>query len=111
MIQNPTDTPIPEGIYATVTIHARLVNPTTWEIFCPEWRCTMHATNLTARIAQLTAEIEAHNEQEKTGIPSWYSPDFDFNSWAEERGVTRLRKEQWPLPPKSLRNTTTNPIE
>lgn len=100
MIANPSESDYPSGIYTQITIHARLVSKDTWEIRCPEWKCVLHNRNLTNGVALLVAEIESHNEEEKTGEPGWFSKDFDFNKWAEKNGMTRLRAEQWPKAPR-----------
>lgn len=61
-MNNPADEAYAEGDYAVVTIKARRVDGV-WEVYCPEWRCTLHDKNLTRVVSGLCAEIEIHNER------------------------------------------------
>jgi hypothetical protein len=44
-------------------IKARRLPDGIWEVWCPEWKCTLHGKNATRVIACLVAEIEKNNEQ------------------------------------------------
>lgn len=99
MIENPADQPYPEGIYKSITIKARqLPGPVAvWEVFCPEWKCTLHDKNLTRCVAGLCAEIEDHNDN--TG-------NEDYNDWAEKNGLPKLKQEHWPAPRRKVFGTS-----
>lgn len=105
MITNPYEECPPCEPQRTVTIKARELDNGVWEVWCPEWKCTLHNRNLTLCVADLLAEIQNHNDDCRGKITT-----NDMVKWAAKEGLPKLKPEQWPKqPPKKFGKRKTIP--